>query len=559
MRVSRAAQYVIIVGVCCGRARLLAQPSSRPGNPSKSTEIAPTREQTTFSTRVDLVVVPVVVRDLNGHAVGYLTKEDFRLFDKGQLQTISRFSVEKAAGETTRVETATATARGVAPSHDLSTGGSAATPTRFVAYVFDDLHIAFEDLVQVRAAAVKHLTETLRPTDRTAIYTTSGGGALDFTGDRDKLAEAANRVSWKARVRADDCPPMTFYSGDRIQNYNDRDELAVAAANVMKCEHITAVRPAEEVARAVAARELAHGESDLKQTLGVLKDVVRRLSSAPGERTIVLISPGFPVTTDYRLGVAELMDRAIRARVIISTLSPRGVPVLNRRLERNQIFEEEGVLADVADGTGGTFFHNNNDNGEGLRRTAAVPEFIYLLGFSPLDLKYDGSFHTVKVALKPKNLAMQARLGYFAATHAIDRERQTTQEIQEALFSREEVQEFPVTLNSMVIKPVSGATTLSMRVHIDAKNLPFQNVDGRESDTLTIVYGLFDGNGKLLHTVKQTAEMSLKQENFDARVAEGFDVKNSFDVESGKYVLRVVVRDSGGQMMSTRNGVVEVP
>jgi hypothetical protein len=53
--------------------------------------------------------------------------------------------------------------------------------------------------------------------------------------------------------------------------------------------------------------------------------------------------------------------------------------------------------------------------------------------------------------------------------------------------------------------------------------------------------------------------MSLKQETFDARVAEGFDVKNSFDVEPGKYLLRVVVRDSEGQMMSARNGIVEIP
>jgi hypothetical protein len=253
------------------------------------------------------------------------------------------------------------------------------------------------------------------------------------------------------------------------------------------------------------------------------------------------------------------MDRAIRAHVIISSLSPRGVPVLNTRLERNQLFEEEGVLADVADGTGGTFFHNNNDNGEGLRRTAAAPEFIYLLGFSPQDLKYDGSFHSVKVTLRPKDLSIQARLGYYAPAHAIDKEQQAKEEIQEALFSLGEIQEFPVTLNSMIVKPATGNATLSMLVHIEMNNLPFQNVDGRESDTLTIVYGLFDGNGKLLHTVKQSAEMNLKQDTFDARVAEGFDVKNSFDVQPGKYLLRVVVRDSEGQMMAARNGVIDIP
>ena len=521
-------------------------------------EIASHEPSATFSTRVNLVTAPVVVRDSSGKAIGNLTKEDFQLFDKGKRQTISQFSVEESASETARVGTAVATASGTAPSRDGLARGSTAVPTRFVAYLFDDLHIAFEDLVQVRAAAIKHLTETLRPNDRAAIFTTSGIGALDFTRDQDKLIEAVKRISWRARVRTEDCPPMTFYEADLIQNHNDRDALAVATAAVAACMHIPS-RSAQEVARAAASNELVHGESDLKQTLSLLKDVVRRLSSAPGERGIVLISPGFLVTTDHRQGLAELMDRAIRAHVIISSLSPRGVPVLNTRLERNQLFEEEGVLADVADGTGGTFFHNSNDNGEGLRRTAAAPEFIYLLGFSPQDLKYDGSFHSVKVTLRPKDLSIQARLGYYAPAHAIDKEQQAKEEIQEALFSLGEIQEFPVTLNSMIVKPATGNATLSMLVHIEMNNLPFQNVDGRESDTLTIVYGLFDGNGKLLHTVKQSAEMNLKQDTFDARVAEGFDVKNSFDVQPGKYLLRVVVRDSEGQMMAARNGVIDIP
>ena len=51
----------------------------------------------TFSTGVNLVSVPVVVRDRDGHAVGTLRKEDFQLFDKGKPQIISKFSIEKTA------------------------------------------------------------------------------------------------------------------------------------------------------------------------------------------------------------------------------------------------------------------------------------------------------------------------------------------------------------------------------------------------------------------------------------------------------------------------------
>src|ERR1035438_8005998 len=48
-----------------------------------------------FTSRVNLVPVTVVVRDRQGHAVGNLTKEDFRLLNNGKPQVIARFSIEK--------------------------------------------------------------------------------------------------------------------------------------------------------------------------------------------------------------------------------------------------------------------------------------------------------------------------------------------------------------------------------------------------------------------------------------------------------------------------------
>src|SRR5262249_8972859 len=44
--------------------------------------------------RVDLVVVPVSVRDNNGFLIPNLDREDFKVFEDGKRQTISYFSVE---------------------------------------------------------------------------------------------------------------------------------------------------------------------------------------------------------------------------------------------------------------------------------------------------------------------------------------------------------------------------------------------------------------------------------------------------------------------------------
>src|SRR5580692_11360395 len=66
------------------------------GQAQTAAEITQRDTPLSFSSSVNLVLVPAVVRDAQGHAIGTLKQEDFQLFDKGKLQTISKFSVEKA-------------------------------------------------------------------------------------------------------------------------------------------------------------------------------------------------------------------------------------------------------------------------------------------------------------------------------------------------------------------------------------------------------------------------------------------------------------------------------
>src|SRR5580658_2141443 len=65
----------------------------------------------TFSSRVNLISVPVVVRDRNGQAIGNLQKEDFQLFDRGKTQTITKFSIEKSGRAVGRPPVSATTSR----------------------------------------------------------------------------------------------------------------------------------------------------------------------------------------------------------------------------------------------------------------------------------------------------------------------------------------------------------------------------------------------------------------------------------------------------------------
>lgn len=546
----------------------------------KSPEIASHDTIATFNSKVNLVMVPVVVRDQKGQAIGTLTKNDFQLFDKGKPQVIAKFTLEKADGRVKPLEvTAESDLEKSAEAGSARAAGVRPQASRFDAYLFDDMHLKFGDLAQVRAAAVKHL-ESLQSTDRVAIFTTSGQTALDFTDDREKLRETMNRIAPKSRLTTgmSQCPDESPYMADLIQNKNDPTALAAAAREAMACGMATTMALAQSVAQATASQVLGVAESDTQISLAVLKASVQRMSAMPGQRTIVLVSPGFLVTQNFLQEEVDLLDRAIRANVTISTLDARGLYAIvpggdasqrftsttatnnKARYDQDAALADSDVLGVLADGTGGIFFHNNNDLEEGFRRTGQTPEYMYVLGFSPQNLKFDGSFHSLKVTAKDtRGVTLQARRGYYAPKHANDPAADAKEEIRVALFSREEMSDIPVELHTQFFKPTDANAKLSVLAHVDLKHLHFKKLDGRNRDTLNIVAAVFDRNGILVGAIQKDVEMRLKDDTFAARIAAGVAMKTSFDVAPGNYVIRLVVRDSEGQTMAAHNGVVDIP
>src|SRR5580700_364974 len=109
--------------------------------PQPAAELTQRDAPFTFSTAVNLVVAPVVVRDAQGHAIGTLKKEDFQLFDKGKAQEITRFSVEKAEAPPIVPDTSIATDANGNP--QAKPAGPAAQPIagHFIMWLFDDLHL----------------------------------------------------------------------------------------------------------------------------------------------------------------------------------------------------------------------------------------------------------------------------------------------------------------------------------------------------------------------------------------------------------------------------------
>jgi VWFA-related protein len=537
-------------------------------------EISQHDEPATFQTHVNLVMVPVVVRDKMGRAIGNLEKQDFQLFDKGKPQQISRFTVEKWGLNGPAVQ--------VKPDPGANEGSDrlppANMPDRYVGYLFDDVHVTAGDLMRVRDAAEKHMENELRPSDRAAIFTTSGQVVTDFTDDLGKLRQTLQRLMPRpiARTTAQQCPDISLYQADAIINKHDPSALAAAVAEVNVCMSPPDAQTARSMAESAAQQALYPGHHETQVSLSVLMDTVMRMAAMPGQRNLILVSPGFYTLVEDREDETRLLERAIHANVVINTLNARGLYTLGAdasqrtysvgaqtikdRMARESAMADEGLLEELSSGTGGRYFHNNNDLYQGFHELGTLPEFYYLLGFQPQNLKLDGNFHSIKVALAAKgDYTLQARRGYYAPRRLEDPAELAKREISEALFSREEMNDIPVELHTQFFRKGEDEATVAVLAHLDLKRIHFKKADGRNVDKVTVVSGLFDRNGNYVTGLTKTIEFHLKDETLQNRLNSGITVRTSLDTKPGVYMVRLVVRDDEGQLMAAANGAVDIP
>jgi VWFA-related protein len=559
-----------------------------------------------LESRVNLVPVRVVVHDSAGRAVDNLHKEDFQIKQDGQLQFITHFSTEMAGstdnqaarGEAIPLPTdaASTTVTGSAPDASgkpaTAPAGALTMPTRFVALLFDDVHLDQGDLARTRIAAMRFIETTVKPNERLAIYTISGQHQVDFTDDRSAIRASittlmASPVGAYDPKTQQDCLQMSYYQADLIETKGDQQAAAAALSDAVACEaSLPGLNAQQQAAQAsalvssTAQMAIQAGYTNSQYAVRRLQEVVRRVSALPGQRSIVLVSPGFLMSTlEYE--VSEIIDKANRANIFINTLDARGLytvdPIgdvtrrssphldnatmaldLQYRTEEQRV--QSDVLSDLAYSTGGFYFRNNNDLDAGFRMTAAEPEVSYLLAFVPANLKNDGKFHALSVKLTTKEkYTVQARRGYFAPKRGATPEQLAKQDIEDALFSQEEQQSVPIQLHLQYYKLDAQNAKLSVLTHVDLNHVGFEKSQGRNWDDLTIVAALFDRNGNFITGEEKTLELRLKDATLQRLDQTGVTVKTNFDVKPGGYLVRLVVRDSKAAQLSARNGVVEIP
>jgi hypothetical protein len=208
-------------------------------------------------------------------------------------------------------------------------------------------------------------------------------------------------------------------------------------------------------------------------------------------------------------------------------------------------------MKDLAEGTGGTFFHNNNDLLAGFERATATPEFSYVLGFSPAELRANGSFHSLKVRLpNKKGLRVEARRGYYAF-QSDSKDSEAMADMDDALFSQDKMTDIPVVLQTGYSKLNTGDTAKVLIVaKIDVTSL-------RSLDSLSVAVALFDSDGGYVTGTSESVNLRLLNKTLEPGDP-ALTLRWSFDAKPGAYMVRFVLREPEGNQMTALNRILKI-
>jgi VWFA-related protein len=548
----------------------------------------------------ELVQLEVVVRDARGRAVCGLAKEDFAVFDSGKSRDLTAFSVDVAAPSAVTLPKPAGTAPPPAalqfpPDFDPARN-------RWVALVFDDINTPTGDLARVKVAARRFIEQAAASGDRVAVFTTSGGQVLEFTGNAAAILAAVADVESHPRASPEGlapCPRITAYEAYQIVIGNAM-VLQAKVAEACSCsggpgcvgEGLPSPNPGSRPTRnpngaggPVVAQVQAQAKQTWEQaraaseaTLAAIQRSLDQLRDVRGRRMLLLASSGF-LSGTLEDEQDDIIDQAVRAGVVISSLDAKGMyaetpgrpinepseevelPLTSTILQVESLGDRldslDSSMARFAESTGGQLFRNNNDFDFGFYELGVAPACTYLMGFPPAE---DGKYHKLKVKLRNKSRNfLQARPGYFARGKPFPRRPEPVDPLDAEVTGSEERNDLQAASSETPGNTAANGRQLTIRTHLDLQDVSFRTEGDRRVQQVAFVAALFSPEGRLVIGTESVMDLTLKRETFEQVSKTGVTGVMSLEAPPGAYRLRIVVQEAVDGRISATSKVIRIP
>lgn len=472
-----------------------------------------------------LVEVDVVVHS-KGAAVADLNQDDFTVLDNGKPQKIAAFNVissRTTAGKSTPLPPGMVSNR-------LNMAGEEPAGTTIVLY--DMLNTAPEDQSYGRKALLQYL-DTLQRGDHFALY--SLGKALrviqDFTDDPDRIRRAARRASPEASPdqTADDLTEDLLASAP---------DLGDPIANAMQHNSIMEMQDAAQVNRAVI-------------TTKTLELIARHLQGMPGRKKLIWISSSFAAqTTDMRSHngqpTIEHKDFGKEIDKAVHTLNNSNVAVYPIDPKPFSFFNDPGFLRPGIDamnlfagGTGGRAFYMINDVATAIKTAVEDSEVTYALGFYPVDIKLDGSYHSLSVKVARHGVDLRHRKGYYATDLKQPTGKQTEESLQEVFAAPLEATAIGMVARLDPSPRQAGVFHLTMTFNLQELHLERE----KNNWVALIRFATYFPAVPKPNGSEESIKITLTEQRLRETLATGFSIERLVIPGNRKGDLRVAVQD----------------
>jgi VWFA-related protein len=550
----------IVIRTIAGLAGVLAVMSvtlmAQSGAPQQPPEAA--QPGVTFRAEVNYVEVDARVIDAQGRFVATLAPTDFQIFEDGQPQKVSVFSVVNLPVE--RAERPLFANRPIEP--DVQTNLSALTG-RVYLIVLDDLHTTPLLSTRTRNAARQFVERYMGSNDVAAVVTTSGraDAAQEFTSNPRLLLAAIDKFMGRKL---------------RSATLNKLDQSAMALPG--------------EAPTDLDAAERGH---NARNTLDALGNLARALENIRGRRkALVYFSEG----VDYDINdpfnnrdATAVMDAsraaiaaATRANVAFYGIDVRGLGAgfdtlsevasfpsdQTTGLNSSALFNETRLGQDslrvLSEETGGFAVVNTNDVPGAFQRLVEENSSYYVLGYYPTNDRRDGRFRKIEVRVDKPGLTVRARRGYVAPRGRAQSAKlagpnDASEELREAMSSPVPVAGLPLEAAASVFKGADNKGAVVISATIGARDLSLVEKDGTFNNDLEFAFMAVDHAGKAYSGDRNVLNMRLKPDTVKRLRAGGFRVISTMDLPPGRYQIRVAAREANTRRAGSLSYDIEVP
>jgi hypothetical protein len=279
----------------------------------------------------------------------------------------------------------------------------------------------------------------------------------------------------------------------------------------------------------------------------------------------------------------DMIAAATRANVAIYGVDPRGLGAsfdslaevqsfpddTSLGLNQSALFNETRLAQDslrtMSDETGGFAVVNRNDFATAFQRIVDDNSSYYVMGYYSTNERRDGRFRRIEVRIKNRpGLVVRARKGYAAPrgrapeTKAAAKDGPSV-ELKEALESPLPLPELPLAVTAAVFKGAAAKGSVVISTFIHGRSLPLTEEQGMFKNDLEILGIATDDKGKSFNTDRNTVTLNMKPDTANRMRATGFRVIQSLDLQPGKYLLRVAVREGNTRKAGMVTYDLEVP